>query len=106
MPLFRSIMSVIFSLQCPLYEASSNGHSEIVELLLQAKRINVNQWVRIITSIPAVSPFSPYYHLILSPFLCISDFVPSTVATRHLPLDSLRKWPYRDRGLAVTGQGN
>ena len=58
--------AVFFPLQgrsnTPLVNASKNGHTETVAMLLQTKGLDVNKGVRIMIPARVHVPFSPYYH--------------------------------------------
>ena len=60
-------MYVPFALQAPLTAASSNGHAEIVAILLQADGIDVNKKVSVVIPTATLFLSSPYCPTVTDP---------------------------------------
>ena len=89
----------------PLCEASENGHTEIVALLLQAEGIDVNKSVSSMTPTLTMSPYHPttgitypYHHYWCGMFVLYLPIVTSC--------GSLGEWSHRGSSFVVTGRGD
>ena len=91
-------------LQKPLEEASRNGHTEIVAMLLKVEGIDVNKGVSVMTAISTKSwPFSLYNY---QPLPLVVIF-PSFSLFLGTPLLGLKVWLHRHSGVVVvTGRWN